>query len=191
MSAVELNLDRLEPGRSALEFDTVLHREDQVFQGHEVPGFDVTVRGELAVENMDQKILVHGSFSAKREMLCNRTGEPFDLEYPVEVEVIVLRTPGRGTDAGLGQEVGEDDNWVIHQPGGVVDLSEALLEAVVLDEPQHVVHPDHQDRVKVTVSEEGAEVRTGEDDEEIDPRWEALRALRDKDNEDDSGPVRN
>ena len=37
--------------------------------------------------------------------------------------------------ADLGQEVGEDDNWVIHQPGGVVDLSEALLEAVVLDEP--------------------------------------------------------
>lgn len=191
MSAVELNLDRLEPGRSALEFDTVLRREDQVFQGHEVAGFEVIVRGELTVENMDQKILVYGTFSATREMLCDRTGEPFELEYPVEVEVLVLRTPGRGSDAELGQEVGEDDNWVIHQPGGIVDFGEALLEAVVLDEPQHVVHPDHQEQVKVTVSEEGTEVRTGEDDEEIDPRWEALRALRDEDNEDESGPVRN
>ena len=191
MSSVELNLDRLEPGRSVLEFDKVLVREDQVFQGHEVPGFQVAVRGELSVENMDQKILVHGTFSATREMLCDRTGEPFDLEYPVEVEVIVLRTPGRGTDAELGQEVGEDDNWVIHQPGGVVDLSEALLEAIVLEEPQHVVHPDHQDQVTVTASQEGTEVRTGEDAEEIDPRWEALRALRDDDNDEDSGPVRN
>jgi uncharacterized metal-binding protein YceD (DUF177 family) len=165
MTAVELNLDRLEPGRSVLEFDKVLVREDQVFQGHEVPGFQVAVRGELSVENMDQKILVHGTFSATREMLCDRTGEPFDLEYPVEVEVIVLRTPGRGTDAELGQ--------------------------VVLDEPQHVFHPDHQDRVRVTASREGAEGMTDEDAEEIDPRWEALRALRDDDNDEDSGPVRN
>ena len=133
MSAVELNLDRLEPGRSVLEFDAVLVRGDQVFQGHEVPGFRAIVRGELNVDTMDQKILVHGTFSATREMLCDRTGEPFDMEYPVHVEVTVLRTPGRGTDADLGQEVGEDDNWVVHQQGGVVDLSEALLEAVVLD----------------------------------------------------------
>jgi uncharacterized metal-binding protein YceD (DUF177 family) len=191
MSAVELNLDRLEPGRSVLEFDAVLVRGDQVFQGHEVPGFRAIVRGELNVDTMDQKILVHGTFSATREMLCDRTGEPFDMEYPVHVEVTVLRTPGRGTDADLGQEVGEDDNWVVHQQGGVVDLSEALLEAVVLDEPQHVVHPDHQDRVTVTVPDQGTEVRADEDTEEVDPRWDALRALRDDDNEDDSGPVRN
>ena len=188
MSAVELNLDRLEPGRSALEFDTVLVREDQVLQGHRVAGFSVAARGELMVDNLDQKVLVHGSFSATREMLCDRSGEPFDLEYPVDVEIIVLRTPGRGTDADLGQEVGEDDNWVIHQPGGSVDLTEALLEAVVLDEPQHVVHPDHENLVSRSVAEDETGTRN-EDAEEIDPRWAALKRLRD-DETDDSGPLR-
>ena len=61
----------------------------------------------------------------------------------------------------------------------------------MLDEPHHVVHPDHQEQVTVTVSDKGTEVRTGEDAEETDPRWDALRALRDDDNDEDSGPVRN
>lgn len=189
MSDVELNLDRLEPGRSSLEIDAELVREDQVLQGARIEGFTARVRGALAVDAMDHKILVHGSLRAVREMPCDRCGELFDLEYPVEVEVLILRQPGRGTDAGLGQEVGEDDNWVIHQPQGVVDLTEALLEAVVLDEPQHVAHPEHEDLVSYSTGDDGAEDASDEA-EEIDPRWAALRELRD-DTNDDSGPVRN
>lgn len=190
MSAVELNLDRLESGRSTLEFDAVLVREDQVLQGQRVEGFSARVRGELDVESMDHKILVHGGFSATRELLCDRCGEPFDLEYPVEVEVLILRQPGRGTDANLGQEVGEGDNWVIHQQQGVVDLTEALLEAVVLDVPQHVVHPEHDELVSLSVGDDQEAEPSDDEAEEIDPRWDALRKLRDDAN-DDSGPVRN
>ena len=189
MSAVEFNLDRLEPGCSTLEFDTVLVRENQVLQGHEVPGFSATVRGCLDVESMDHKVLIHGEFSVTRELLCDRTGEPFDLEYPVEIEILVLRSPGRGSDDRLGQEVGDGDNWVIHQPGGRVDLTEALLEAVVLDEPQHVVHPDHEKIVSTSFPGVGAPERSDDEAEEIDPRWAALRELR-NDDETDSGPVR-
>jgi uncharacterized metal-binding protein YceD (DUF177 family) len=189
MSAVEFNLDRLEPGRSTLEFDTVLVRENQVLQGHEVPGFTAAVRGCLDVDAMGHKVLIHGEFSATREMLCDRTAEPFDLEYAVEVEILVLRSPGRGRDECLGQEVGEDDNWVIHQPGGRVDLTEALLEAVALDEPQHVVHPDQDKIVSTSFSEAGASKRSDDEAEAIDPRWAALQELRD-DDETDSGPIR-
>lgn len=188
MSAVEINLDRLEPGSSTLEFDTVIVREDQLLQGHEVPGFSVAVRGCLDVDSMDHKVLIHGEFSATRELLCDRTGEPFDLEYPVEVEILVLRNPGRGRDERLGQEVGADDNWVIHQPGGRVDLTEALLEAVALDEPQHVVHPDHDGIVSTSFSGVGASERPDGEAEEIDTRWAALQELRDDETE--SGPIR-
>ena len=190
MNAVELNLDRLAPGRSTLEFEADLVREDQVLEGHRIEGFSVKVRGELAVDAMDHKILVHGSFRAEREMVCDRCGEPIDLEYPVEIEILVLRQPGRGTDAGRGSEVGEDDNWVIHQPQGVVDLTEALLEAVVLDEPQHVAHPEHAEPVVWSSGNDPAGDAADDGDEEIDPRWAALRQLRD-DTKDDSGPVRN
>ncbi len=163
---VHLHLDRLPPGRSELAIDDVLVREDQVLVGRRVEGFEAHVSGCLTVDNLDQKVLVYGEFRARREMLCDRSGEPFELEYPVAIEVLVHRQPGRGGD----EEVGEDDSWIIHQPGGVVDLTEAFLEAVVLDEPQHVVHPDHRDDPLPALGPK--------DEEEIDPRWEALRKLR-------------
>lgn len=171
---VQMNLDRLESGRSALELDHRLVREDQVLHGHRVEGFETRVLGTLDVENLDQKILIHGEFMARRTMVCHRSGEAFELDYPVEAEIVVYRTPHRGGDA----EFDEDDNWVVHQPGGVVDLTEGVLEAVVLDEPQHVVHPDHEDEVHVVAGDEDEE-ESGDD--VIDPRWEALRKLREDD----------
>lgn len=176
---VELHLDRLPPGRSALELDHRLVREDQVLQGHLIEGFEAVVRGQLDVDNLDQKVLIHGEFTARREMVCHRSGESFELAYPVQAEIVVFRTPQRGGDA----EFGEDDNWVVHQPGGVVDLTEGVLEAVVLDEPQHVVHPDHTDEVHV-VAGDADEDESGDDT--IDPRWEALRGLQSQDEGDGS-----
>ena len=173
---VELHLDRLPPGRSSLELDHVLVRADQELQGHRVEGFTAKVRGTLDVDAMDHKVLVHGEFEAERDMICDRSGEEFPLAYPVEIEVLVMRQPGRGRD-----EYNEDDNWVIHQPGGLVDLTEALLEAVVLDQPQHVVSPAWQKAEALRLSEADAEAEESSEDadtEAIDPRWEALRKLR-------------
>jgi uncharacterized metal-binding protein YceD (DUF177 family) len=171
---VELNLDRLPIGRSWLELDHELVREDQILQGHRVEGFSTRVSGELIVDAMDQKVLVHGEFTARRTMSCHRSGEPFELAYPVSLEVLVYRLPGRGG----AEEIENDDNWVIHQPSGPVDLTDALLEAVVLDEPQHVVHPDYVDARLPGVGESGEETGESEGSDPIDPRWEALRKLR-------------
>ncbi len=166
---VQINLDRLPPGRSTLPLDHLLVREDQVLQGHRVEGFEARVLGELDVDTLDHKVLVHGEFTARRTMTCDRSGEPFDMDYPVELEVVIYRTPQRGPEADFD----EDDNWVIVQPGGVVGLDEALLEAVVLDEPQRVVHPDHEAEEPPVIGDE-----TDDEDDAIDPRWEALRRLR-------------
>ena len=171
---VELNLDRLEPGRSALELDHRLVREDQVLQGHRIEGFETRVRGTLDVDNLDQKILIHGEFTARRTMVCHRSGEPFEMDYPVEAEIVVFCNPQRGSEDAFE----EDDNWVVHQTEGV-------LEAVVLDEPQHVVHPDHEEEVRV-VAGDADEAESGDD--AIDPRWEALRRLREGDDGADDGP---
>lgn len=177
---VDINLDRLPPGRTALALGHRLVREDQILQGHRIEGFETRVDGELDVDNLDQKVLVHGEFTARRTMVCHRSGEAFELDYPVQAEIVIYRTPQRGNDA----EFGEDDNWVVHQPSGSVDLTEGLLEAVVLDEPQHVVHPDHDQTVHVAIGD--ADDDEGGDDA-IDPRWEALRRLREGDGSDD-GP---
>jgi uncharacterized metal-binding protein YceD (DUF177 family) len=166
---VELNLDRLKPGRSALPLDHEVVRPDRRVQGHLIPGVQARVLGELVVDAMDQKVLVHGSFRAERQMICDRSGAAFRMQYPVEIEVLILRSPGRGPEA-----LDQDDAWVIHQQGGLVDLDDALMEAVILDEPQHVVSPEYRDRD--TPSE--WILGESEEDEPTDPRWDALRKLR-------------
>ena len=174
---VELHLDRLPLGRSEFGLDHELERADQVLQGHRVEGFRTHVGGVLNVDAMDHKVLVHGEFSARRTMVCHRSGEPFELTYPVQVDILIYRLPGRGG----AEEIETDDNWVIHQPSGPVDLTEALLEAVVLDEPQHVVHPDYVEAPLAGVlgiDDEGAEETEEAGAEPLDPRWEALRRLR-------------
>jgi uncharacterized metal-binding protein YceD (DUF177 family) len=94
----------------------------------------------------------------------------------VDIEILVYRRGQKDSDDG---EVGEGDNWVIQQPGGRVDLSEALLEAVVLEQPQHVVHPDHVgDPLPDAVTEDRP--ADGGTSDEIDPRWEALRRLQEE-----------
>jgi uncharacterized metal-binding protein YceD (DUF177 family) len=170
---VELFLDRLAPGRSEIELDGELVREDQVLHGHALAGFRARIGGALIVDTMDQKILVHGSFDVEREMICDRCGEPFGMAFPVAVEVMILRSPGRGEE-----EDSDEDGWVIQQTGGIVDLDDALLEAVALDTPQRAVSPQH---------EHDEEVGDEADEEEIDPRWEALRQLRGEKGESD-GP---
>ena len=167
---VELYLDRLVAGRSELELDDVLVREDLSLHGHPVAGFRARVEGTLDVDCMDQKVLVHGEFTVWREMICDRSGEAFEMAYPAKAEVMILRSPGRGHET----EVSDEDAWVIQQSGGVVLLDDALLEAVVLDEPQRVVSKDHE-------SDES--FGDAADENEIDPRWEALRQLRDAEGE--------
>ena len=170
---VELYLDRLEAGRSELALDDELVREDQTLQGHVVPGFRARVSGTLDVDSMDQKVLVHGEFTVRRQMICDRSGEAFEMAYPATVEVMILRSPGRGgryEDA----EAEDEDAWVIQQSGGVVVLDDALLEAIVLDEPHRVISPEHENDETI-----GADA----DEEEMDPRWEALRRLREDEGE--------
>jgi uncharacterized metal-binding protein YceD (DUF177 family) len=168
---MQLYLDRLAPGRSELEVDEWLSLD----------GPDrALVQGRLAVDNMDQRILVRGELQVRRTMDCHRCGRPSQQDYPAQLELIVLRRPGRAgwLDRPTADE--EPDNWVIHASKGVVDLADALREAVVLDEPILIrCGPDcpfGRERESSSPDRPAAS-------EPSDPRWEKLRRLRDADDD--------
>lgn len=167
----ELNLDRLPHGRSELPLDGSLLLEG------DSPGQmglgESRLRGALQVDAMDQKILVHGEFRVGRTMACHRCSEPSAREYTAELDVLILCYPLRGSDRDPA--AGGEDSWVIHQQRGIVELSEALREAVFLDEPIHVECGRESCRPFAT-ADAGSE---GED--AIDPRWAALKDLRERD----------
>lgn len=124
---------------------------------------------------MDQKVLVHGEFQVDRQLACHRCAEPSDQRYDAEIEILVLSSPVRGTE-----EAAAGDAWVIHRQRGLVGLDDAVREAVFLHEPQRVLcREDCQGLCPVcgiNHNREACECST----EEIDPRWAALKELRDR-----------
>ncbi len=173
MSAVELNLDRLERGRSVLSFDTEL-----VCEAPEDPeqGTKVAVAGELVVDDMDQRILVHGSLQARQSVKCDRCNRDFELATPAELELMILRNPSRGEEVEDAQ-----DAWTIHQQRGPVSLDEALLEAVNLAEPQKLLCREDCKGLCPECGVDWNETSCECTHDEIDSRWAALEKLKDED----------
>ncbi len=175
---IELNLERLELGRSILDLDTELVRDDPDYEDGKLRAW---IQGELVVDAMDQRIVVHGTFAAKHKVECDRCAKYFELESEPAVEVMILRNPTRGDEPE-----DREDAWVIHQRGGVVDLGDSLLEAIVLGAPQKVVcREDCQGlcpRCGIDRNESECDCTT----EELDSRWAALEQLKRKDPEEGS-----
>ncbi len=171
MIAVELILERLARGRSRLPLDAELQREDPSEEGETI---EVRLSGELTVDDMDQRILVHGSFEARQMVHCDRCAREFELVTTPEIEVMILKNPTRGEDP---QDEG-GDAWVIHQRSGVVSLDEPLLEAVILADPQKILC---RDDCKGLCPRCGCDLNVSSCDcviEELDPRWSALKELK-------------
>ncbi len=87
----------------------------------------VTVAGTLRVDNLESRFVLRGELQARGEAVCDRCLETFALDFPVPVEIVVLRDAGSEDD--------DSDTPVIHQRQGEVDLTEALLEAAALAVP--------------------------------------------------------
>lgn len=166
---LEVDLHQLEPGRSELVL------EDELGLGPDEGAEHCDLRGTLWVDTMDQKILVHGGFTVRRQMACHRCDRPSWQVYPADVEILILRHPVRGRDPEAA-----GDAWVIQQQAGVVPLAEPLVEAVVLHEPQRVLCRDDCQGLCPQCGIDRNETSCDCSRETVDPRWEALRKLKDE-----------
>ena len=168
--SVELYLERLALGRSFLPVEAELLREDPSIEGETIP---VVLSGELTVDDMDQRVLVHGSFIARQEVHCDRCARGFELVTAPGIEVMILKNPSRG-----GDSEDSSDAWVIHQRSGIVLLDEPMLEAIVLADPQKILC---QEDCKGLCPRCGTDWNVNSCEcvlEEADSRWAALKKLK-------------
>ena len=125
---------------------------------------------ELRLEAVVEGILVTGSVAAPMALECARCLESFSA--PLEVQVCELYA-GPGHEDPL-----EEDAYEVED--GVIDLKPMLRDALTLELPLHpLCRPDCQGYCPRC----GADLNAGPcscDDEEIDERWAALSALREK-----------
>jgi uncharacterized protein len=156
---MKLDLDRAPSGRSQVEVGEALALR-------EAAGSPVQARlsGCLIVDNLEGRLVVTGELRATSEVECDRCLEPFALDYPVPVEILILR------DAA-GQE---EDGWVIHQRQGEVDLAPALREAALLALPQKRLCRSECLGICPTCGQNRNLGSCTCEEVQSDPRWEGL-----------------
>ena len=130
--------------------------------GSEVPG-DAPVDVDVTLERVSDGIVVRGSVTAPWRAACSRCLAPVDGEVSVHVDELFERHPLAGETYPL-----DDD---------VLDLEPLVRDALLLDLPSR---PLCQVDCAGLCPECGIDRNTGTcdcGDDELDPRWAALRSL--------------
>lgn len=129
-------------------------------------------------ETLDD-IRVVGQLSTNLEIACARCLEP--VPYGVERQFDLLYRPA-GSDIGEDGEVEmqDKDAAISYYEGEGVELAELVREQILLDVPLKTVCSED---CKGLCPHCGKNLNTGEcqcETEAADPRWEALKGLKDK-----------
>ncbi len=155
---IRIDIASLKGGVNRLEFTPSaeeLELDSEVFS-------DVEVRAELDVR-ADQ-ILVRFDADAVAHLVCDRTLKPFTQNVSGSYAVLFTSAEATGLD-------GVDDVRTYSATDRTIDISEPVRDTLILALPTKRIAPG-ADEVEIPN-------RFGEVDEgEIDPRWEALRGLR-------------
>ena len=129
---MKLNLDILPFGRSTTDVEETYRLDFEDGDAGEV-----RMVGELQVENAESRVLVHGELKVTGSAECDRCLTDFEMQFPAEVEVVIVRAAPKG-DPGEGEHE-EGSAMTILQARGVVDLDPILSETALLAMPQKMV----------------------------------------------------
>ena len=126
---------------------------------------------KLRLEKSETLMNLHFDIEAEVELTCDRSLETF--LYPVKVEEDIIIKFGED-DITLS-----DDVIVIRKDASSINVGDYIYEFVSLAVPMRKIHPrfegeEQPDLIYTSQSEEAEE----EDSESIDPRWEALKKLK-------------
>ena len=163
----KIDLKALEEGKTTLQ----LQLDDAYFEAIEAPEIH---RGQLVAD-----VMIH------------RAGSVFDLEFHIVGHVHIpcdkclddMLQPIEADQrlvARFGEEYSEEDELVVvPEDEGRLDVSWLIYEFIELNIPiKHVHAPGNCNPAMMKMLEEHLATRSSEEEETVDPRWEALRKLK-------------
>lgn len=159
LSSLELgNHDfSLEPSADDLDLDTRFS--------------DITVNAVVSITG--SQVIIQIDASATVALVCDRTLVPFDSEVA-------------GSSVVVGKSEADDDgdqfdDVVTISADQIVDISGVVRDTLLLAVPTRAVAPGaDEEEIKTVFSDDN-------DNEAIDPRWEGLKKLRNRDDQPSSG----
>jgi len=139
------------------------------FENEEIK--DANVEIDVMMERMERMLMFHFVIKGEVTVPCDRCLDPITL--PIEGEETASV---RFSDT----EVSEDENVAVLPESAIeVDVAQWMYEFVAVRIPMQHVHEDPSEcnpEVGRYLEESGKEADAGDDN--IDPRWEALRNLK-------------
>ena len=171
LELLKIDLKGLKEDKTSLEFSL----DDSYFaalDGAEVRKGSLHVSVSIRKASGFFELLIHADGTLI--IPCDRCLD--DMEQPVEAESRL--------SVKFGSENSEDgDTIVVAEDEGILDLTWFIYESVALAIPiRHVHAPGKCNTAMTEVLEELSSDRSSdeESDQAVDPRWEALKKLRDK-----------
>ena len=128
------------------------------------------IRLDAELNREGDRILVSIDIEGTAHLICDRTSELFSQE--VRGTHSILFVPHDRVEA-LGQDA--DDVGGYEPSDTTIDVAEAARDTLLLSVPVRKIAPGAED-IEIQTSFGNS----GSDDDDIDPRWEALRGLSDK-----------
>lgn len=125
---------------------------------------------QLVLDKSPTMMQLHFDINARIELVCDVSLKAF--WHPIHVEKDVIIKFG-DEDKELSEDV-----RVIHMDTQQINIADYLYEFASLEIPMKKVHPDLEDaeRPDMAYTSSSPEENTSD---EIDPRWEALKKLKD------------
>ncbi|MFK7001223.1 YceD family protein [Flavobacterium oreochromis] len=136
------------------------------FQYDEFDSVDIKV--SLVLEKQSNMLELNFKHKGTVNVLCDVTGEPFDLPVKGKLKLIVR----------FGEAYNDENEELLILPFGEhqIDIAQYIYEMIVLSIPFKRVSPqalEEEDAFEETEIAEEQDIK----EEEIDPRWAALKKL--------------
>jgi uncharacterized metal-binding protein YceD (DUF177 family) len=169
---VKLDLRTLPEGHSTVERRLPPPAED--WSGWFRPEGETRV--VLDVDRRGHLLTIRGHAEAAAGFPCARCAAPVTRALVAPLMVVAERA---GSDAPEEQAALEQEGSILYHDGLEVDLSEPLREAVILEVPQVVLCRPDCKGLCPTCGADRNEGACGCSPVEGDPRWDALKQLKD------------
>lgn len=130
---------------------------------------DADIKVDLTLERQSTMMILDFSIEGEVQGICDRCGAPVALDVEYEDRVIVKF--GDETDSS------NDEILVVGPAEHILHLEHYLYEFAHLALPAKVVHEDIEDCDQDAL-DKLSEWTEEEDDEDTDPRWDALKGLK-------------
>lgn len=154
--------------------------DETIFENDEMSLTDLG-KGTCEVSLNKKETLISMDFQIKGsiKLVCDRTLEPFDFELNIS-ENLNLK---------YGEEFDDsrDDLWIIPDTQESINIESSIYEFVSVAVPMKKLHPkfensEDEEGLEFVYSSEDEDPVIEEQSEVVDPRWEALKNIKNLEN---------